>query len=176
MSSARLVGTFFVRRHWRQARLQRDALARRLGLGESFVLFAEGTSGDGLSVLPFKTSLLGVAEPGLPARAAAVQPVTLAFARLGDGSPVTAGNCALYAWHGDAAFVPHFLQVLQMGGVEVHVVLHAPVPACQVRCRKLLGRRLRQRIGAGLEAVRRSPPEADEVPAGEPRLVPRHGT
>lgn len=60
---ARLTGTFFVRRHWRQALIQRDALAARMREDQSFILFAEGTSTDGLSVRPFKTSLLSVAEP-----------------------------------------------------------------------------------------------------------------
>lgn len=54
---ARKSGTLFVRRHWREAKRQRDALAARLARTESFVLFAEGTSSPGLDVLPLKTSL-----------------------------------------------------------------------------------------------------------------------
>jgi hypothetical protein len=82
----RAAGTFFIRRRWRDALVQRNTLAARLRAGESFILFAEGTSTDGLDVLPFKTSLLSVAEPWVLDRPIAVQPVTLAYRRLRCGS------------------------------------------------------------------------------------------
>ena len=65
------------------ALIQRNALAARMRAGESFVLFAEGTSSDGLGVRPFKTSLLSVAEPWILDCPVAVQPVTLAYAAAG---------------------------------------------------------------------------------------------
>jgi 1-acyl-sn-glycerol-3-phosphate acyltransferase len=151
---SRLASTFFVRRHWRQALVQCNALAARMRRGESFVLFGEGTSTNGLAVRPLKTSLLSVAEPWVLDRPIAVQAVTLAFVRLADGSPIGPGNCDLYAWHGDAALVPHLWEVLQMGGVEVRVVLHEPVLSWSVESRKTLGRELHQAIALTLAASR----------------------
>lgn len=154
---ARLTGTMFVRRHWRQAKLQRDALAERLRAGESFVLFAEGTSSSGLDVLPLKTSLLSVAEPWVLDRPVAVQPIVVAYRRLADGTPVDATNAELYGWWGDMTLLPHLWQLLHRDGVEVAVEIGEPVLSWSVRSRKLLGGELRARLVAGLAAARNAP-------------------
>ena len=162
---SRIAGTFFVRRHWRQALIQRNALAARMREGESFVLFAEGTSTNGLAVRKFKTSLLSVAEPWVIDRPIAVQGATLVYYRLRDGTPITPENCDLYAWHGDAPLVPHLWQVLQMDGIELRVVLHEPVLSWSVQSRKILGRNLRDLISLTLAAHRGVSYEADAAAA-----------
>jgi lyso-ornithine lipid O-acyltransferase len=153
----RVTRTLFVKRHWRQARVQRDALAARMREGESFVLFGEGTSTNGLQVRRFKTSLLGVAEPWIVDRPVAVQPAALAYVRLADGTPFGPGNCDLYAWHSDAELVPHLWDVLRMGGVEVRLALGEPVPSWSVRSRKLLGTDLRDTVERALRRSRAAP-------------------
>lgn len=165
-SLARLTGTLFVRRHWREAKRQRDALAARMAAGESFVLFAEGTSSAGLDVLPLKTSLLSVAEAGLVERPLAVQPVLLAWRRLACGTPIDARNAGLYAWWGEATLVPHLWRVLQLDGVEVLVRLGEPVLSWSVTSRKVLGVDLRAWLRAGLaEARAAAEPARQEVAA-----------
>lgn len=151
---ARITGTMFVRRYWREAKRQRDALAARMGAGESFVLFAEGTSSSGLDVLPLKTSLLSVAEPGVLERPVAVQPVVLAWRRLASGEPIDESNVDLYAWWGDATLLPHLWRVLHLDGVEVAVRLGEPVLSWSVESRKILGPQLRARLRAGLAEAR----------------------
>ena len=150
----RVTRTLFVERHWRQALVQRDALADRMRAGESFVLFGEGTSTNGLQVRRFKTSLLSVAEPWIVDRPVAVQPTALAYVRLADGTPFGPGNCDLYAWHSDAELVPHLWDVLRMGGVEVRLVLGEPVPSWSVRSRKLLGPEMRDAVERALRRSR----------------------
>ncbi len=144
---ARITRTFFVRRHWRDALIQRNALAARMRASENFILFAEGTSGNGLAVRRLKTSLLSVAEPWVLDCPVAVQGVTLAYVRLADGSPIDRSNCDRYAWHGDAELVPHLWDVLQMDGVEVRTVLLEPALSWSVQSRKVLGRDLREQLG-----------------------------
>lgn len=146
----RLTRTLFVRRHWRSALIQRNALAGRMRLGESFILFGEGTSSNGLGVLPIKTSLLSVAEPWILDCPVAVQPVTLVFTRLADGTPIGSGNCDLYAWHSDAEFLPHLWNALQHDGLEIRVTLADPVLSWSVKSRKVLGRELRAQLGGDL--------------------------
>lgn len=163
---ARLAGTMFVRRHWREALRQRDELAARMAAGQSLVLFAEGTSSDGLDVLPLKTSLLSVAEPNVLERPVAVQPVVIAWRRLADATPIDRGNADFYAWWGEATLLPHLWRVLQQKGVEVVVRLGEPVLSWSVTSRKLLGRELRSRLRAGLAEARAVPrPVGDAVPA-----------
>ena len=162
----RITRTLFIRRHWRQARIQRNALAGRMRAGESFVLFAEGTSTNGLGVQRLKTSLLSVAEPWILDCPVAVQAVTLAYVRLADGTPVHVTNCDLYAWHGDAELLPHLWAVLQMPGIELRLMLHEPVLSWSVQSRKVLGQELREQIGRQLMLAhaegQQTPPEMVE--------------
>ena len=151
---ARRVGTLFIRRHWRQALIQRNQIAGRMKGGESFVLFAEGTSSNGLSTKPFKTSLLSVAEPWVLDRPVAAQGVTLSYLRLADGRPFTAETCDLYAWYDDMAFTPHLWEALKLPGVEIEIDFHPPVLSPAIASRKVLGPELRAMIHARLAQVR----------------------
>lgn len=151
---ARITRTMFVRRHWRSALIQRNTLAARMRQGESFVLFGEGTSSNGLAVRPIKTSLLSVAEPWILDCPIAVQPITLAYVRLADGVPIGPENCDHYAWHSDAAFLPHLWQVLQMDGVEIRAVVGEPVLSWSVTSRKALGRQLHAELSRVLSICR----------------------
>lgn len=167
----RAAGTFFIRRRWRDALIQRNTLAARLRAGESFVLFAEGTSTDGLAVRPLKTSLLSVAEPWVLDQPIAVQPVTLAYRRLKDGTPIHVGNCHRYAWFGDMALVPHLWAMLQDEGCVVEVVFGEPILSWAVTSRKLLGREMREALAAPLRAPDQPPamqPPATRPPAAAP--------
>ena len=150
----RLTRTLFVRRHWRSALVQRNTLAGRMRLGESFILFGEGTSSNGLGVLPLKTSLLSVAEPWILDCPVAVQPVTLAFTRLADGTPIGCHNCDRYAWHSDAEFLPHLWGALQLDGLEIRVAVAEPVLSWSVKSRKVLGRELQARLSGDLAHLR----------------------
>ena len=60
---AKLQRTIFVERADRAgAARQRDEIRRRLDEGDNLILFPEGTSGDGIHVLPFKSTLFAAAE------------------------------------------------------------------------------------------------------------------
>jgi 1-acyl-sn-glycerol-3-phosphate acyltransferase len=142
----RAARTFFIRRRWRDALIQRNTLAAQLRHGESFILFAEGTSSSGLDVLPLKTSLLSVAEPWVIDRPIAVQPVALAYRHLADGTPITIANCSRYAWFGDAEMVPHLWSMLHDDGCVVEVVFGEPVMSWAVTSRKSLGPAMRDSI------------------------------
>lgn len=150
-----LTQTLFVRRRRRDALIQRNELATRMQHGQSFVLFAEGTSSDGLSVLPFKTSLLSVAEPWVLDRAVAVQSLTLCYVAWRDGTPIGRSNCDLYAWHGDAELIPHLWRVLRAPGVTIEVGFEAPVLSWTVESRKRLGAELQRSTVQRLEMLRR---------------------
>lgn len=162
----RLTGTFFVRRRWRDALIQRNTLAARLREGESFILFAEGTSTNGLAVQKLKTSLLSVAEPWVLDRPVAVQAVTLAYLQLRDGTRIGPETCDRYAWHGDADFVPHLWGVLRHAGLAVTVAIEPPCLSWSVTSRKVLAGELQARISAQLSTLRNVTEELVLEPPG----------
>jgi lyso-ornithine lipid O-acyltransferase len=167
---ARLTGTMFVRRHWRQALIQRNLLADRLRTGENFVLFGEGTSTNGLDVKPFKTSLLSVAEPWVMDQPIAVQPVTVVYLRLRDGRPIDASNTDLYAWWGSAEMLGHLWRMMKQPGVVVEVHFGTPVLSWAVTSRKVLGRELQAQVRHHLRTRRGT--IVPQVPSDRDELAP----
>ena len=122
---AKLQRTVFINR---QARHQTGAATReiagRLLGGDDVVLFAEGTSSSGTRVLPFRSSLVGAVHHALGATTrhthVTVQPMSLAYVGF-DGLPIGRALRERVAWYGDADLIPHLLQVLASGAVDVTV-------------------------------------------------------
>lgn len=122
---ARLQRTIFINR---QARHQTGAatreIASRLLGGDAVVLFAEGTSSDGIRVLPFRSSLVGAVHhalgDGTHHSHVTVQPMSLAYTGF-DGLPVGRGLRERVAWYGDVELIPHLLHVLASGAIDVTV-------------------------------------------------------
>jgi lyso-ornithine lipid O-acyltransferase len=126
---ARLQRTVFVTRARRSETGEaRDAIAERLREGDVLVLFPEGTSSDGNSVLPFKSALLGAAETALAdGGRVPVQPVSSAYVAR-EGVPMGRENRPLYAWYGDMELVPHLWEALKAGPLDVVMQFHEPLP------------------------------------------------
>lgn len=145
-SLARLQRTVFVDRDRRHATGgARDEMRHRLTSGDMLVLFAEGTSGDGRSVLPFKSSFFGAADmPGV-----LVQPVTLAY-RGHRNLPMNRRLLPSYAWYGDMDLVPHLLGALKSGPIEVSVICHPPLSPGGELNRKALARHAEEEVRRGL--------------------------
>ena len=73
------------------------------------MLFAEGSTGDGNMLLPFKSTLFGAAAKAIAGGAADkvyVQPVAFAYTRL-HGMPMGRRHRPIAAWIGDQDLVPH---------------------------------------------------------------------
>ena len=120
---ARLQRTIFIDRRARHqtGAATREIAARLLG-GDAVVLFAEGTSSDGIRVLPFRSSLVGAVHHALGNTAhhthVTVQPMSLAYVGFG-GVPMGRGLRERVAWYGDVELVPHLLRVVASGAVDV---------------------------------------------------------
>jgi 1-acyl-sn-glycerol-3-phosphate acyltransferase len=162
---ARLGRTVFVERKRASTGKGRDEIAHRLAAGEPLVLFPEGTSNDGNRVLPFKSALLAVAEPGRgrgrrrepqenadAAAALTVQPVSLAYTRL-DGIPIGRVWRPYYAWYGDMDLAPHLWTVLGLGTVTAEVILHDPIEAGTFASRKALTRHCQSSVSSGVSEL-----------------------
>ncbi|SDE09148.1 1-acyl-sn-glycerol-3-phosphate acyltransferase [Paracoccus isoporae] len=119
----RVTDTHFVARDRRFAAAQSAQFASRTRNGHRLLFFPEGTSSDGIRVLPFKPTLFqGFLDPDLP-RDLAVQPVTAIYHAPENSDP------RIYGWWGDMALGPHILAVLALKRQgRVDIVLHEPVP------------------------------------------------
>jgi 1-acyl-sn-glycerol-3-phosphate acyltransferase len=128
---ARLQRTVFIDRDdRRKAGAQADEIARRLADDDDvIVLFAEGTTGDGTRLLPFKSSLVGAAERALAGEGESyIQPVAIFYGRSG-GMPAGHVRRLAASWVGDTALLPHLASVLAAPPIDAEVMF-GPAVAC----------------------------------------------
>ncbi len=146
---AKLQQSVFVDRRRGSTREQIDQIKHRLARRERLIMFAEGTSSDGVRVLPFKSALLAAAE-AVPAgkRPLVIQPVTIAYTRL-DGIPIGRHLRPFFNWYGDMELGPHLWQLVGLGRPTVTVVFHDPVTAEQFPSRKELTAHCEQAVATG---------------------------
>ena len=84
--------------------------ANGLTAGDMLVLFAEGTSGDGTRVLPFKSTFFAAAENS----DVAVQPLSVVYTGHRN-LPMPRRLRPLYAWYGDMEMPPHLWAAMAPG-------------------------------------------------------------
>ncbi|HCJ61656.1 MAG: 1-acyl-sn-glycerol-3-phosphate acyltransferase [SAR116 cluster bacterium] len=148
---ARLQRTVFIsRKREKKLAQQRDEISERLAMGATMMVFAEGTSGRGIHVLPFRSSLFSVAEkfPDMP-----VYPVTVCYRRR-YGMPIGRDDHPTVGWYADMDLLPHVWDFFKLGPVDVSVHIHEPIYA-RDHDRKRLARMSHEQIVASLETLRR---------------------
>lgn len=173
---ARLQRTIFINR---QARHQTGAASReiagRLLGGDAVVLFAEGTSSDGIRVLPFRSALVGAVHHALGNSTqhshVTVQPMSLAYRSL-SGVPLGRGLRQRVAWYGDAELIPHLLAVLASGAVDVTVSWGAATAHDRSADRKAITRDAERSVRRMTAAALRHAPAAQALAAEQLRPRP----
>jgi len=173
---AKLQRTVFINR---QARHQTGAATReiagRLLGGDAVVLFAEGTSSDGIRVLPFRSSLVGAVHHALGDSThhthVTVQPMSLAYIGF-SGVPMGRGLRERVAWYGDADLVPHLLHVLSSGAVDVTVSWGEAVAYDMRADRKAIAREAEKSVRRMTAASLRAAPGQTSVASVSARLSP----
>lgn len=126
---------FVARNEQHRSHAQADAIRARLHSGRSVILCPEGTTSDGTSILPFRTSLFAAADA-----AAVIQPVILRYLQL-DGTALPPARQREVAWIDDDDLLPgatRFAKYETMARVE----LLPPVIA--MGNRKVLAENIRQ--------------------------------
>jgi lyso-ornithine lipid O-acyltransferase len=127
---AKLQRSVFIDRTRRNATAEvNEAVARRLKENEVIVLFAEGTTGDGNRVLPFRASLVGaartaLADPGL--ERILLQPLAITYTRR-NGLPLTRRERPEVCWYGDMDLAPHLAGFARLGPLDAVVVWGEPI-------------------------------------------------
>lgn len=106
---ARAAGTVFIERRRVEAKRQEQVLRERIAADQLLCFFPEGTSTDGLRVLPFKSSLFSVFFGEGADREIWVQPVSIRYLpRDGSGLPEN-----FFGWWGTMPFGAHVKSVMQ---------------------------------------------------------------
>ncbi len=126
---ARLQRTVFMDRARTAAHREKESLGRRLGEGHNLILFAEGTSSDGRTVLPFKSSLFALAAQ--ENADFLIQPFTLVLEGI-----QTQARRDTYAWYADMTLTPHLWAFAKGRGAHLLIVFHPPIDTRAVSCRK----------------------------------------
>lgn len=142
---ARATGTVFIKRDRREAATQITVFRDRLRAGHKLLFFPEGTSTDGLVVLPFKPTLFAAFFDPALAETLRLQAVTLCYQGPDDADP------RFYGWWGDMNFAPHLLSTLaakRQGRVTVKY--HPPINLTNFPNRKALAKALEDQVRAGL--------------------------
>jgi lyso-ornithine lipid O-acyltransferase len=154
---ARLQRTIFIDRNRRsQTGVATEAIAQRVGSGDVMVLFAEGTTGDGNRILPFRSALIGAASAVAGMKTMTVQPVAITYARI-QGIPVGAADRPALAWYGDMDFIAHFRRLLEWGAIDAVVSFGEPILIGPDTDRKKVAEQCHVAVRKMLESARQQP-------------------
>jgi 1-acyl-sn-glycerol-3-phosphate acyltransferase len=145
-------------------------IAERLAEGDVLVLFAEGTSSNGIHVLPFRTALVGAAARAMEAAGAdvTIQPLAVNYTQL-HGLPIGRFHKPRVAWYGDMDMAPHLWWVLKHGELDVDVAFGPPLTYAEGADRKRIARdaeaAVRRLVGeATAGRLERTPKRAASAP------------
>jgi len=142
---ARATGTVFIHRDRGELRSQIAVFRDRLGAGHKLLFFPEGTSTDGLRVLPFKPALFAAFFDPTLRDTLQLQAVSVVYEAPEGRDP------RFYGWWGDMDFGPHLIATLaarRQG--RVHVIYHPPVLVQDFADRKALAKAMETQVRAGL--------------------------
>lgn len=169
---AALQRTLFIDRARRSATATVSAaMGHRLAGGELVVLFAEGTTGDGTRLLPFRSSLVGAARAALQAEAdrgrVRLQPLAITYPRR-HGLPVVRSERAEIAWYGDMELAPHLAAFAKGGPIDVHVIWGAPILFDADTDRKVATAAAEAEVRRAIQGVLTGRPDREPVAAPAP--------
>jgi 1-acyl-sn-glycerol-3-phosphate acyltransferase len=144
---ARGTGTLFIRRDPRDAAAQARLVEARLRAGHRLLFFPEGTSTDGLRVLPFRTTLFAAFLAPALKDSLQVQPVSVVYA-----APEGARD-GFYGWYGETSFGQSLLELLAVRRQgAVRVIYHLPLRVADFADRKALARAAESAVRSGFSA------------------------
>ena len=150
---------FIERERKRTSGEQASEIAGRMAKGDAMVLFAEGSTGDGNLVLPFKSTLFGAASMAIAEGATEqvfIQPVAIVYTRL-HGVPLGRRHRPIAAWIGDEDLMPHLKVLLAEGALDVEVHFGEPIAFAKGSNRKATARLMEARVREMVQAALADP-------------------
>ncbi|MBY0315320.1 MAG: 1-acyl-sn-glycerol-3-phosphate acyltransferase [Bdellovibrionales bacterium] len=139
-----LGGSYFVERRDRtKVAGEVKDLAKILQQGFNVFVFPEGTSTNGMKILPFKRALFNSAiEAGVD-----VLPISLRYEFI-DGEPFSEKNKDRLCWYGSMPFTKHFMQIISLSSLKVTVNYLTPISVKEFPDRHPLSDRAYQQISS----------------------------
>lgn len=144
--------TAFISRSREDAKNVAQSLDAMLDEGKSLIIFPEGTSTDGVEVLPFKSSLFSLAfRENL--ENLMVQPMTIAVLESDGKKPETQDERDLYAWHinMDTELPDHLWRFAKSNGAVLQLTFHPAYAVKDFENRKTLAKACHDTVSKGLE-------------------------
>ena len=141
---ARATGTVFIARRSLDAKIHLGIFEKRLKAGHRLLFFPEGTSTDGLRVIPFKSTLFQAFFVPELRDILYVQPVTVKY------TAPRGEEDRFYGWWGDMELAPHLLKILSVGRRgAVEVIYHDAVAVADFSGRKELAKYCEDAVRSG---------------------------
>jgi 1-acyl-sn-glycerol-3-phosphate acyltransferase len=155
---AKATGTLFIERNPKHARKQTEVFQRRLLDNHRLLFFPEGTSTDGLQVLPFKTTLFQSFFAPELRDVIWVQPVTVLYTAPDGTDP------RFYGWWGDMSFGGHLLRTLaSLRQGQVTTIYHNPLAVADFENRKALAQACEAQVRAAHPSAGLATPNPAEL-------------
>lgn len=155
---AKATGTLFIERNPKHARKQTEVFQRRLLDNHRLLFFPEGTSTDGLQVLPFKTTLFQSFFAPELRDVIWVQPVTVIYTAPDGTDP------RFYGWWGDMSFGGHLLRTLaSLRQGQVTTIYHTPLAVADFENRKALAQACEAQVRAAHPSAGLAAPNPAEL-------------
>jgi lyso-ornithine lipid O-acyltransferase len=151
---ARISDTAFIERRRSESRTQQDMVRERLHGSQTLCIFPEGTSSDGLRVLPFKSTIFAALHEFGEQGDFVIQPVSLIY------RPQSGLRPDFYGWWGRMKLFTHAGSVLARSwSGAIDIVLHEPLNVRDFPDRKVLARHCEDLVREGHRLFSAVPPE-----------------
>ena len=137
----RLLNCVFIERTNVRIKDARSKIYDALAAGDVLSLFPEGTTGNGRHLLPFKSSLLSIAEERIGMKDGEcelfVQPAIINYTAIGC-LPIDSTQWPIIAWYGDMVLLPHLWRLLKLSRIDARLTFLPAVTLSQFGDRKRL--------------------------------------
>lgn len=145
----RMCDAVFIDRRPEKISDMKQSLETALAGGNVISLFPEGSTGNGLHLLPFRSGFFSLAEEPIAGRELTVQPAAIHYTHI-RRLPIDTTQWPHIAWYGDMQLVPHLLSLLKLGPINAELVFLPPVALSRFGDRKQLANHCQQAIGEAI--------------------------
>ncbi len=152
-SITNMSGSVYVERQASRISDGRTKLAAALAKGEMICLFPEATTGNGLRVLPYKSSFFSLTEEPIDGKELTVQPIAITYSYI-RGLPVDTTQWPNIAWYGDMELMPHLWNLLKMTPIDAELVFLSPTTLALHGDRKKLAAHCQKLTEEAIETLR----------------------